>query len=194
MDRLEDELKKFQETYNELLANEGWEKVPFLKIMHAKLLKLKLELDDLMGLTPETPSLQDHQSPQAELSSDNLLKLYIYLYTTEGKRLEAWQRLLANLDKQYISRPIYRNEVDAQYAVFNAPVMHNAGYVAVWVDKKFLLEAENGPRDKFGHELLMLKDRAIDLAKIEYFWTNSSQYQWKLGKLNFLKIGTRLEK
>jgi len=193
MDSLEDEVKKFYEYYNQILANEGWDKAPFLKIMHAKLLKLKLELDELVGFDSQL-ELERRGETSPQPISDGFIKLFIYLYTTEGKKVEAWQRLLANLDKQYISRPIYRHEADAQYAVFNAPVVHNAGYVAVWVEKKFLLEPEVGPQDKFGHELLMLKDRAVDLTKIDYFWTNTSQYQWKLGKLIFSKLSTRLEK
>jgi intracellular multiplication protein IcmQ len=192
MESLLEQLKKFQKIYDEMLGDENWANSPFLKIMHAKLTKLKFELDEVLNFDQPFETLDISPNQKGHFQENNFEKFYIYLYTTEGKKLDAWQRLVDNLERQYISRPIYCNEKDVQYAVFNAPVFHNAGYVAVWVEKKFIQIQDELIKDKFGNDLMVLKDRAISLDKIDYFWTNSTQYKWKDGKLVFFQSLARL--
>jgi intracellular multiplication protein IcmQ len=191
MDSLNDELKKFQELYDKILANQGWQNSPFLKIMHAKLMKLRQEMDLMLFEKPPN-HLEIDSGSMVETEDKNIQRVYIYLYTSDGKKLDAWQRLLATLDKQYISRPIYRNEIDAQYAALNAPVFINAGYAAVWVKKDSILSTSEDLKDKFEHDLMMLKDRSISLNKIDFFWCNYSKYLWKNEKLIFSEIAPRL--
>ena len=139
-----------------------------------------------------SPNLIKTQSPL----NDNLQKIFIYLYTSDGKKMDSWQRVIANLDKQYISRPIYVDETDAQHAVFHAPITFNAGYVAVWVDKNGInwVSDEDQLKDKYGHTLLSLKDKAVQLDKIDYFWNNFVEYHWVKDKLIFSKQVERLQK
>lgn len=195
-DKLKEQLCKFEQIYNDMLADERWQESPFLKVMQVKLTKLKNELSDFINVTyqDQKPSIRPNLSKNTTHSE--LQKVFIYLYTSDGKKVDSWERLISNLDKQYISRPIYFDEVHVQHAVFHAPVFSNAGYLAIWVEKKFLnsLLLEDLPKDKFGHPLLSLKDRAIQLEKIDYFWTNYSEYHRTNGKLIFSKHVERLQK
>lgn len=192
---LNEEIKKFQQVYNDMLADERWQQSPFLKIMHAKMSMLKEQLENLIDSS--NPEITDLNTPSTfKQPDDNFQKIYIYLYTSDGKKLDAWQRVVENLDKHYISRPIYENEFDAQHAAIHAPVFFNAGYVGVWVDKKFInknLDTDDF-KDKFGHTLISLKDRAIDLSRIDSFWNNYVQYAWTNSKLTFSKLVERLQK
>lgn len=195
-DKLKEQIFEFEKIYSEMLSDERWQESPFLKVMHAKLMKLKNQLSDYIDLvySEEKPILNGHIEKHPE--TNDLQKIFIYLYTSDGKKIDSWQRLIANLDKQYISRPIYQDEVHAQHAVFHAPIFSNAGYVAVWVEKKFInsFSIDEMQKDKFGHPLVSLKDRAIQLEKIDYFWNNYAAYHQSNGKLIFSKHLERLQK
>jgi hypothetical protein len=192
---LNEEIKKFQQVYNEMLIDERWQQSPFLKIIHAKMSILKEQLANLIE-NSDAQSIDINTPLSSKAPDDNFQKFFIYLYTAEGKKLDAWQRMVESLDKHYISRPIYENEFDAQYAAIHAPVFFNAGYVGVWVDKKFINTNSDTDdfKDKFGHTLISLKDRAIVLSRIDSFWNNYAQYSWTNSKLTFSKLVERLQK
>ena len=123
-------------------------------------------------------------------SIENRQLVYISVYSAEGKNLDTWQRVLLNLPKQYVSRPIYAKEEDAQYAARNKGLATNEGYVAIWVEKNDILSNSDqlfDLKDKFNHSLITLKDRAIDIKNMDYFWVNSNQYILKNSRLIFSK-------
>lgn len=195
-DKLREQINKFEATYNDLLSDNRWQQTPFLKVMHSKLTQLKNELTSII----ESSGIQEKTTPKLEKvalpESEDFQKLFIYLYSSDGKKIDSWQRVVANIDKQFISRPIYLEEADVQHAVLHAPVTFNAGYVAIWVDKNFIniVLDEDKPKDKYGRELVSLKDNAIILEKIDYFWNNFVQYHWLKDKLIFSKQVERLQK
>ncbi len=192
-------LQKFHDTYREMLSNEHWEDSPFMKILHAKLCKVIDEFDDLMGIQHTTNAEQvvDKSLERAAFfQSQDMQLIYIYLYTSEGKALDAWERVISNIAKQYISRPIYISEDDVQGAAQFSPILINAGYVGVWVKKSAIIVEDEAHqiKDKFGKRLISLKDRSIDLKNMEYFWNNYMLYEWKEGGLVFKKLVEKILK
>jgi intracellular multiplication protein IcmQ len=190
---LEDYLQKFHDTYREMLSNEHWQDSPMLKLLHEKLSKVIDEFDDLIGIAHSVKA--DHETEDsfdraAHFKSQDMQLIFIYLYTSEGKMLDAWERVLSNISKQYISRPIYASEEDAQGAAQFSPILINAGYVAVWVKKSALIEEDDAHqiKDKLGKRLISLKDRSVNLENMEYFWNNYMLYDWKDGKLVFKRL------
>lgn len=190
-----EEIKKFQQIYSKMLVDERWQQSPFLKIMYAKLSKFNDELSELLD-EPELSSVNVESPQSLSTLDDNFQKVFIYLYSADGKKLDAWQRVVENLDRQFVTRPIYENEIDVQDVVIQAPVLLNAGYVAVWVEKKYIIQSTevDDLKDKFGRKLISLKDRAINLGRVEYFWNNYAQYSWQNSKLTFSKLAERLQK
>lgn len=179
-----EQVKNIQDAIKKMLSSEAWDKAVVLRVIRQQLQVLSDKFDKaaLEAFAPdELAAVVTHEEKQL---------VFISVYASEGKNLEAWQRLIMNLPRQYISRPIYAREEDAQYAARNKGIAMNEGYVAIWVDKSNIMPSSNqlfDLKDKFQHALITLKDRAIDLNNIEFFWVNSIQYTFQNGRLNFLK-------
>jgi intracellular multiplication protein IcmQ len=176
-----EEVQKVQDIMNQLLAEKDWEQATYLKILREELQKIYSAFNVLASQVYS--QVNDEAQAQAELlnfDKTNFKLVYISVYSSEGVNLDSWQRILSNLPKQFITRAIYENEYDAQDAIKLAPVFANAAYVAIWVDKNLILSPEDFPPqfDKIGHQLINLRDRAVQLNKIEYFWNNMSKYRW----------------
>jgi intracellular multiplication protein IcmQ len=179
-----DQVKNIQDAIKKMLSSDAWDKAVVLRVIRQQLQVLSDKFDKaaLEAFAPEELA--------ALVTHDEKQLVFISVYASEGKNLEAWQRLIMNLPRQYISRPIYAREEDAQYAARNKGIAMNEGYVAIWVDKSNIMPSSNqlfDLKDKFQHALITLKDRAIDLNNIEFFWVNSIQYTFQNGRLNFLK-------
>jgi len=192
-------LQKFHDTYREMLSNEHWEDSPFMKVLHAKLSKVIAEFDEIIGVSSSEKIEQvvdDSLEREANYLSQDMRLVYIYLYTSEGKTLAAWERVISNISKQYVSRPIYLVEDDVQGSAQFSPILINAGYIAVWVKSSAIIVEDEAHqiKDKFGKRLITLKDRSVDIKNIEFFWNNYMLYQWKESGLVFKKLVEKILK
>lgn len=184
-----EDVLKVQETMNALLAEKDWEQANYLKIMREELEKIYTTFNALASqVYAETSMHLDEKYDSLSFDKSNHQLVYINLYSAEGENLDSWQRIIMNLPKQFITRAIYENEVDAQDAIKLAPVFTNAAYVAIWVEKSSILHVDTLPvqMDKSGHRLINLRDRAVHLNKIEFFWHNMAQYHWVDNGLDFM--------
>lgn len=185
-----EEVQKVQEIMNQLLTEKDWEQASYLKILRQELEKIYSTFNTLANQVYSQVNEETEARAQfLNFDKSNFQLVYISIYSSEGENLDAWQRILFNLPKQFITRAIYENEYDVQDAIKQAPVFVNAAYVAVWVDKNAILSTEGFPPqlDKIGHQLLNLRDRSVQLNKIDYFWNNMSKYRWINDGLDFLE-------
>lgn len=181
-----EQAKIIQEALHRLANSPNFSHSTFLKIVQQQIQKISNEFDE----TIEQTYLSEDYLEQEAAIDPNKQAVFISVYCSDGSKIDAWQRVIFNLPKQYISRPIYLREQDAQKAVKAKSQFLNEGYVAVLVDKKNIFSSESdffNLQDKFGHELLTLKDRSVELSNIVFFWHNSKQYTFKNGNLSFLK-------
>lgn len=195
----QEQLNKYYYIFTQILANENWQSTPLLKLYHGKLSQLVEEFAtsaNILGNNLQVEENKPEEDRAAFFKSKNMQLVYIYLYTSDGKSLEAWARLVHNLPRNYISRAIYEDEYDAQSAALITPVLFNAGYAAVWVDKNLINAPNEGEelKDKLGKPLLSLKDKAVNLQNLEYFWNNFMIYNWNNGALQFSKIAEKIIK
>lgn len=185
-------VEEFHRIYEQMLADERWQQSNFLKIIHARLQKLSDELAESAHIVlknNENNQSKDNQDHERTLKEQTMQLVYIHIYTSDGKELEAWERSISHLHRQFVSRSIYSNESHAQSAAQASPIFLNAGYVAVWVEKSLIFPVEAGHelKDKLGNPVILLKDRAIQLKNIEFFWNNYTHYTWQHQKLCFSK-------
>jgi intracellular multiplication protein IcmQ len=181
-----EQAKIIQEALHRLANSPNFSHSTFLKIVQQQIQKISDEFDE----TIEQTYLSDNQAVQEVLDDPNKQAVFISVYCSDGSKIDAWQRVITNLPKQYISRPIYLREQDAQKALKAKAQFLNEAYVSVLVDKKNIFSTENdlfNLHDKFGSQLLTLKDRSIELSNIVFFWHNSKQYSFKDGNLSFFK-------
>lgn len=173
--RLE-QAQTIQDALHRLVASPHFSNSTFLRLLHQQIQKLSEEFDSTMQ---EVYSLQEEKTEQVKKDYVNKELVYISIYCSDGLNIDSWKRVVENLPKQYISRPIYINERNVQKAVKAKPQLMNEGYVAIYVEKQAINQPEKPDfplTDKWGHPLLSLKDRAIDLQNVEYFWHDSKHY------------------
>lgn len=112
-------------------------------------------------------------------------EIFIALYSFDGMNLLSWDRILMNLPKQMVSRPIYANEEDVKTFIKTKENKNNEAYVSMYVNQSdiLVLPPEKTPVDKLGKPLLTLKDKALSLDNINRFEHITGTYQFSQGRL-----------
>jgi intracellular multiplication protein IcmQ len=115
----------------------------------------------------------------------NKLIVYVVLYSSFGDNLQSWERMLFNLPKQSVSRPIYAEEEQVITILKSKEVTLNDAYVSVMVDKDDILSMPEDkiPLDKLGQQILTLKDNVIKLDNIRLFYNNGNTYSYSRSRL-----------
>lgn len=170
-----EEVKAFQQLIKECLELPDWQQSNYLKLMHGRLEKVAKDLQEAIDEASGNKSKQT-VTVVRDRSNDQLV--YVSIYSAFGRSMEAWERVVMNLPKQYVSRPIYLSEKDAQYAARFKGIPQNEAYVAIWVKKTDIINLGT-LKDKFDRLLITLKDRAISLENIDFFWNASIRYVWQ---------------
>ncbi len=182
---------KLVSTLESALKEGPWDKGLLLQAMGKKLRDFHKELtaSGKHWLDEEQEKMEHSaQTPKKVIAPREGMELvYISLYCSNGAQLERWESILHTLAASIISRPIYAKETDIKENIAQKKTPANEGYCAVWIDKSEITKPFTGesPRDKLGHELLVLKRGSIDLNHIQYFVHQDKRYTYEAGRLVF---------
>ena len=112
-------------------------------------------------------------------------EIFIALYSSDGSNMLSWERILGNLPRQMISRPIYAQERDVKDIIKTKENKINEAYVSIFVGAEDLLQvdADKVPIDKLGKQLLSLKDKSLRLDNISRFVHHTGVYKFVNGRL-----------
>lgn len=177
--------KRTLQALDEALLAGPWNETSFVVIVGKK---LKLLRDDLAAkitrFEENETSTPEYVAHRAHLSASHKL-VYVSLYSIEGINISSWERIIANLQRQIVSRPIYAQEEDVQNIIKTKDKKINEAYVSLYVDQADVLEinAEKIPLDKLGKPMMVLKDKAINLQNIEFFYHITGKYRYNRGQL-----------
>lgn len=184
--QLNDILKAFDDT----LQQGPWEESNFLRVIGKNLKEIRESFlqQHPTPMVAENPNLTPAQAVHIA-NAKNQQEVYIALYSSEGNNFQTWERILANLPRQMISRPIYSNEEHIQAITKTKENKVNEAYVAIYIDPSNILSlaADKTPTDKLGVPLLSLKNNALSLDKITRFVHQHTTYDytnWHLIKNN----------
>ncbi|PJD92791.1 MAG: Dot/Icm secretion system protein IcmQ [Legionella sp.] len=181
--------KKTLEALDEALISGPWDESGFV-VMIAK--KLRLVRDDLAAKIAKEEegelSSPEYLAHRAHLTASHKL-VYVSLYSLEGVDINSWERILANLQRQIVSRPVYAAEEDVQNIIKTKEKKINEAYVAFYVHETDILQInqDKAHLDKLGKPMLVLKDNAINLENIDYFVHLSGKYNYLHGRLSKLE-------
>lgn len=173
---------------DEAIETGPWEESNFLRVIGKNLRSIRNDFANRIG--SDVKEQQEKLKTESHLANRVALRtgqqeVFIGLYSTEGNNLQAWERILANLPRQMISRPIYPNEEDVKYLIKSKENKINEAYVAVYINQNDILEMppDKIPKDRFGKPLLSLKDRSLSLDNINRFVHLSGVYRYIKGRL-----------
>jgi intracellular multiplication protein IcmQ len=170
---------------DEALRNGPWEKSNFLRVMGKNL----QELRDNFAKKANAPS-------SAQIKSDSLLahrqslresqqEVFVSVYCADGTNIQSWEKIVMNLPRQMISRPIYADETQVKDLIKSKVHKENEAYVGIFVNKTDILHlsADKTLVDKLGSSLLALKDKSLDLENITRFVHMTGVYNYSRGRL-----------
>ncbi len=162
-----------------------WDESNFLKVIGKNLREIRDQFAMEIGL-----QAQEEERTAAGFAKQSVLRrgqqeIFIVLYSSEGSSLFSWERILANLPKQMISRPIYALEQHVIDIIKTKDNKINEAYVSMNISENDILEM--GPDkislDKLGKPLLALKNKSLNLESINRFVHESGTYRFNHGRL-----------
>ncbi len=114
-----------------------------------------------------------------------LIGVYVSLYLAEGNNITKWQTLLSTITVYSVSRPVYKSELDIKAAIRAKDDKIHDAYIEAWVSPSDIMlpPANKAPVDRYGHELLILKENSIQPKSITEFVHLSGIYQYANGVL-----------
>lgn len=156
-----------------------WEHNLFFKGIGKKLRDARDKFKEELGIDELAADLlaQNQSNHKTDTQST---EVYIALYQAEGSNIAKWTTVVNSLAGYNLTRPVYRNEADIQAAIRAKEQQQNDAYVAVRVRNIDIMQiTEKQPKDKLGHELLILREGAIHLESISRFVHKSGHYQFR---------------
>ncbi|MDX1837503.1 Dot/Icm secretion system protein IcmQ [Legionella taurinensis] len=183
-DDVQEQIDILIKTLNEAIDNGPWEDSNFLRVVGKNLREIRDNFIRQVGLSPEEKLKSAVNALQRNLHNDQQL-VFVSLYSSEGQNLQSWERIIANLQRQIISRPIYADEADIVNLIKSKEKKINEAYLAIFINQSdlLLLPPDKTPLDKLGRPLITLKDKAINLDNIVRFVHFSGVYTYLKGRL-----------
>lgn len=185
--------KELLAAFDESISSNIWQESVLLRAILTKLKELREKLGSELTIYDEKhgSTFNLEQSGDTFNEDSNLQPVYIHLYNLDGDNLRKWEKLLMNIDKQVSTRAVYSHQQDILEVMRSNKSQNkkNEAYIVAQLNKQDILQNNNGPTscDKLGHALVTIKDRAINIDKIKYFYHVSGDYYLLNGKLIPLK-------
>lgn len=185
-DKLSDEQNNaILNALNDAIAQGPWQQSAFLKVIGKNLLEIREDFLNQLGASGHAQlKAESHLANRIALRSGQQ-EIYVSIYSMDGSNLQSWEKIIANLPRQMISRPIYADEEDVKAALKTKENKQNEGYVAIYINQSDILSL--GPDklslDKQGRPLLSLKDKTLYVDNISRFVHISGIYQLAKGRL-----------
>lgn len=184
-DLSKEQADKIISVLDDAIQEDSWEKSRLLNAVGQRLQGMraafKQKIDEVYGSSQTTTS---HLANRVALRQGQQL-IYVSLYSVDGSILNSWERIVYNLSKQVVSRPIYSVEGDVKAMIRSKANPKNEAYVSVYVAVEDILSPppDKVVRDKLGQGLLSLKDKALQLENLVKFFHESGIYHYQNGRL-----------
>ena len=128
-DKLSDEQNEaILKALNDAIEKGPWGQSNFLKVIGKNLIEIRDGFLNQLGASSQAQlKAESHLANRIALRSGQQ-EVYVSLYSTDGINLQSWERIVANLPRQMISRPIYADEEDIKAALKikeNKPLMED---------------------------------------------------------------------
>lgn len=116
-----------------------------------------------------------------------LVEAYILLYNADGNNIPKWESALQMINKFIVSRPIYRHENEVKAALRAATNKMNEGYAVVFIHEEDIIKpsSDQCPHDRYGNELLVLREGAVKRENITRFVHKTGNYKYEDDKLEW---------
>ncbi|WP_298626817.1 Dot/Icm secretion system protein IcmQ [uncultured Legionella sp.] len=185
-DRLSDEQNEaILNALNEAIEKGPWEQSNFLKVVGKNLIEIRDGFLNQLGASSHAQlKAESHLANRIALRSGQQ-EIFISLYSSDGTNMQSWEKIIVNLPRQMISRPIYADEADVKAILKTKENKQNESYVGIYINQSDILplSSDKAPVDKLGTILLSLKDKTLNLDNISRFVHLTGVYKYERGRL-----------
>ena len=184
-DLSEEQTQAILKALDDAIEHGSWDASNFLRVIGKNLREIRDGFASrLEPSTHEKIRIASNLANHAALRTGQQ-EIFISLYSSDGATLSSWERILINLPKQMISRPIYANEEDVGAIIKSKENKQNEAYVSIFVNLDDILpvSSDKSPVDKLGKKLLTIKDKSLMLDNINRFVHESGFYKFAHGRL-----------
>lgn len=182
-----DEYRRILKTVEDALEQGPWRESRFLMAIGKKLLQIRQKLKNTIEYQEllEANARPKEQVTTRVMPLSDQLKVFISLYSSEGRNLDAWQKQLSNLRSLLISRPIYSKEEDVRQWIRSRPNDELEAYASIYIHSKDIIPAVTGraTTDKLGNPLIQTKGSFMQAPTVDQFFHRSGVYDFQDGKL-----------
>ncbi len=176
--------RKLVNLLDKLLDDGSWDASPLLRISAKQIQKVRDEAKSLLDSTKlitETEEMIDSNAlPEGHAF------VYVYMFLSDGDKLERWRQLILSLPGHTLSRPTYLNERDVINRIKARGSRKQEGYVKIVVKDENIIKgyAGRGEHDPYGNELITVKEGSITKEHIlEFVHANSFKYKFRNDQL-----------
>lgn len=176
--------EKLAALLRDLIETGNWEASLFLrtaykrfKELHDEAVKLSKKFDRVSG--PSADKLHRDKLKQG------YILVYVSIYQSDPLNMIKWENTLKTIREYSITRPIYSSKAHVEEAIRSKQGSFNEGYVSVYIKKEDVIPPYAGKKveDRWGHELLTLRDGSLLPINILEFVHNDRKYEFLNRKL-----------
>lgn len=167
------------------IQNGPWDKSNFLRSIGNRLVGIRDNFAKRISARSDAQIRADTHLANRLALRTGQQEVFISLYTADGSNLQSWERIIANLPRQMISRPIYESEDQVKSLIKSKENRVNEAYVVIYINKSDIIPLSRDKilHDRLGNPLITLKDRSLDLENVTRFVHISGEYKYSRGRL-----------
>lgn len=181
-----EDVDKLLQSLNNVVEAGPWAASNFLQAIGKNIKDIRDKFEaDIRAIEEGRPQGSSASVVKSSEEHAGMKEIFIGLYSSDGTNLQSWNRILLNLPRQVVSRPIYEKEVDVREMIRTKENKNNEAYVAMYIKASDIIsvEPDKAPIDRLGKPLLMLLDRAVDLNNVHYVVHRNVRYRYVQGEL-----------
>ena len=170
---------------DEAIQNGPWDKSNFLRALGKNLSDIRENFVRHMSTLSQAQIKTQAQTASRMALRTEQQEVFISLYSSDGTNLQSWEKIIVNLPRQMISRPIYSCEDHVKTVIKSKENKQNEAYIAIYVNKTDIinLSSDKAMVDKMGHPLITVKDKTLVLENISRFTYYDGVLQFNQGHL-----------
>lgn len=177
---------------DEAIEQAPWDTTIFLQAMRNRLIEIrdKFKHEALLDENTDENNLVPATLFGRIAKRTGIAEVFVLIYSADGINIHKWENILRSISKHTISRPIYRSEQDAKKALRAASNKLNEAYVSVFIHEDDIIppKPDKIPHDRYGTEILNIKEGIIHLENIHHFVHASGVYEFRKDML--VRLGT----
>lgn len=170
---------------DEAINNGPWDQSNFLRAIGKNLSDVRANFVSYLGTRSQQQIKEEMHVATRMILRNEQQEVFVSLYSSDGSNLQSWEKIVANLPRQMISRPIYACEEHVKELIRSKDNKQNEAYIGIYVNKTDVisLPPDKALVDKFGNLLITVKDKTLNLENITRFNHSSGVYQFDRTRL-----------